>query len=220
MGLGVLGSLVAGTMPLSVATRTSPAKIIASGRQELNGVRYRYQWLGGLLLLLGCLSSLAKPVIFSNGQAFPVFGYITALCWLLGGALTVAGLISPLGKVLHRGVSKHLAAGLGIGKLRLPGNRHRLAVSGLFVAIGMAASMSILIGSFETTITHWLKTRFQADIYVASRAFNGASSQYFIRSTTIAQLAKEPGIDAVSTQLTYRFNFRTSRSIWSAFVRS
>ena len=200
MGLGVFGSLLAGTMPLSVATRTSPAKIIASGRQELNGVRYRYQWLGGILLLLGCLSSLAKPVIFSNGQAFPVFGYITALCWLLGGALTVAGLISPLGKVLHRGVSKHLAAGLGIGKLRLPGNRHRLAVSGLFVAIGMAASMSILIGSFETTITHWLKTRFQADIYVASRAFSGASSQYFIRSTTIAQLAEEPGIDAVSTQ--------------------
>ncbi len=200
MGLGVFGSLVAGIMPLNVATRTSPAEIIASGRQELNGERYRYQWLGGLLVLLGCMSSLAKPVIFSDGQAFPVFGYITALCWLLGGALTVAGLISPLGKVLYRGVSKHLAARVGIGKLRLPGNRHRLAVSGLFVAIGMAASMSILIGSFETTITHWLKTRFQADIYVASRAFSGVSSQHFIRSTTIAKLAEEPGIDAVSTQ--------------------
>ena len=95
MGLGVFGSLVAGIMPLSVATRTNPAEIIASGRQELNGERYRYQWLGGLLLLLGCMSSLAKPVIFSDGQAFPVFGYIAALCWLLGGALTVAGLISP-----------------------------------------------------------------------------------------------------------------------------
>ncbi len=200
MGLGIAGSLIAGSLPLRVATQTNPAKIIASGRQEIGGSRFHYQWLGWLLLGLGYVSSLASPVIFSNGQAFPVFGYLTALCWLLGGALTVAGLIAPLGKWLHRSVSQHLTAGLGIGKLRLPGNRHRLAVSGLFVAIGMAASMSILIGSFETTITHWLKTRFQADIYIASRAFSGASSQHFIRVATIEQLAKEPGIDAVSTQ--------------------
>jgi len=200
MGLGIAGSLIAGSLPLRVATQTSPAKIIATGRQEISGARYRFHWLGWTLLGLGYLSSLVGPVEFSNGQAFPVFGYVAAFCWLLGGALTVAGFISPIGKVLHPVASKRLAPGLGIGKLRLPGNRHRLAVSGLFVAIGMAASMSILIGSFESTITSWLKVRFQADVYLSSRAFSGASSQYFIRSATIEQIARESGAEAVSTQ--------------------
>lgn len=218
-GLGIGGSLIAGSFPLSIATKTDPAKILASGRQEISGARYRFQWLGWFLLGLGYLLSFAKPVIFSNGQAFPVLGYLTALCWLLGGALVVAGLISPIGSLIHHFVSSDLTASLGFSKLRSPGNRHRLAVSGLFVAIGMAASMSILIGSFESTITHWLKTRFQADIYIASRAFSGAASQHFIRASTIDQISEEAGIDAVSTQRYLPISFQ-DKQVYLVGIRS
>lgn len=206
--LGILGSLIAGSFPLRIAIQTEPAKILAGGRQAFTRSSFRFNWLGIVLLAAGVALSFAPPVSFIPGGGFPVFGYFAAFAWLLGGALTAAGLIAPIGKCLHRLSSNRLTGNLGFGKLRLPGSRHRLAVSGLFVAIGMAASMSILIGSFETTVINWLNTRFQADIYLSSRAFSGATSQHLIQADTLDAIRQWPEIEAVSTNRYLPIRFR------------
>lgn len=197
--LGFFGSLLAGWFPLKEANAVQPAIILASGRQTFRPARFRFQLAGWTLVLLGFLFARLPALEMAPGTRLPVFGYVTAFAWLIGGSLILAGLISPAGKLLKKGFSFSLAAHVGFGKLRLPGNRHRLAVAGLFVAIGMAASMSILIGSFEKTVVDWMHFRFQADLYVSSRAFSGGASPALVTEETAAALEAEPAVETVST---------------------
>ncbi|MCB1122299.1 MAG: ABC transporter permease, partial [Verrucomicrobiae bacterium] len=206
--IGFFGSLAAGLFPLKEANEVQPAVILASGRQPLGYSSFRYQTFGWVLMGAGFLLSRLPPVEIAPGTRIPVFGYVTAFTWLIGGSLILAGLIGPAGKFLKRWLAFSVATHVGFGKLRLPGNRHRFAVSGLFVAIGMAASMSILIGSFEKTVLGWINFRFQADLYVTSRAFTGGASPALVSEATAKELQAETFVEDISTlrflNVTYR----------------
>lgn len=208
VALGFAGSIAAGLFPLSVANQTEPAKILASGRQEIRSSRFKFQAWGWGLIVLGFLFTQIPPIEFTAHHSLPVFGYITAFTWLFGGSLVLAGLIAPVGRQLRSLFSFSLAGKLGFGKLRFPGNRHRLAVAGLFVAIGMASSMSILIGSFESTVLGWLNNRFQADLYVSNKAFSGGSSTSYVSETTVQKLAQHEAIDVLSTVRYLNINYK------------
>ena len=196
--LGFVGSLIAGLFPLTVANQIQPAKVLASGRQEISRSRFPFQRLGWGLLLLGLVFSQLPAIEFTANNPLPVFGYITAFTWLIGGSLVLAGLMAPVGQVLRRTFAFSIGGNLGFGKLRTPGNRHRLAVSGLFIAVGMAASMTILIGSFEATVLGWMNNRFQADLYASNKAFTGGSSDQYVSEETVDELASLEDIAEVS----------------------
>ena len=197
--LGFVGSLLAGLFPLNVANKLEPSKILASGRQEISRSRFHFQIWGWSLIVSGFLFTRLPPLEFTPNHSLPVFGYLTAFVWLMGGALVVAGWIARVGNGFRSLFSFSISGNVGFGKLRLPGNRHRLAVAGLFVAIGMAASMSILIGSFEATVLAWLNNRFQADLYVSNKAFNGGSSTHYVSENTLNSLTKNEAISDIST---------------------
>lgn len=196
--LGFVGSLIAGLFPLSVANQIQPSKILASGRQEISRSRFPFQRLGWGLLLMGFAMSQFPAIQFTANSPLPVFGYITAFTWLIGGSLVLAGLMAPVGRVLRRAFAFSIGGNLGFGKLRTPGNRHRLAVSGLFIAVGMAASMTILVGSFEATVLGWMNNRFQADLYVSNKAFTGGSSTQYVSEETVNELTQVDEIAEVS----------------------
>lgn len=198
LALGMGGSLLAGWLPLRDAASTPPAQVLASGNFTAGfGIFRRHGW-GFAMLGAGGLCWFLPPLDLPGGTRFPLFGYCAAFLWLIGGTLVVGLLFPVFGKILRRG--ERFAASFRLARSRLaePSGRHRLAAAGLFVALAMAAAMSILVGSFAQTMEDWVAVRFRADVYASSVGMRSASGGARIRPEvwqTIATLPEVAEID-------------------------
>jgi putative ABC transport system permease protein len=79
-----------------------------------------------------------------------------------------------------------------------------LATAGLVVAVAMAGGMSILVGSFESTVTRWLDTVMKADLFVACQGTGNASSRNRLQESTWRALQNEPGVANCEVSQFYR----------------
>jgi putative ABC transport system permease protein len=153
------------------------------------------------MLLAGLGLRFLPPLSMAGGSRFPLAGYAAALLWLLGGTLLATCLFPPLARLAMRLCARSPALHLGATRLRRASSRHQLAAAGLFVATAMAASMAILVGSFDKTVRAWIDVRFQADIYLTSAGAQSAGSLNRIRETTWRELAGDPRVAAIDVFL-------------------
>lgn len=196
-GLGLVFSLLAGWLPLRDAAATPPAQVLSAGNWTPGLRLLRRPLLGWCLLLAGLGLSFLPPLTLAGGSRFPLAGHAAALLWLLGGTLAATSLFRPMAAVAMRVCANHPALHLGATRLRRASSRHRLAAAGLFVATAMAASMAVLVGSFDQTVRNWIGVRFQADVYLNSAGAQSADSRNRIRPETWRGLAEDPRVAAV-----------------------
>ena len=83
---------------------------------------------------------------------------------------------------------------LALSRLADGSSRHRLAVAGLVVAVGMVTGMLQMVGSFRGTIERWFEVRFQAELYVGERGSGGASAINGIPPKVLADLTAHPDV--------------------------
>ena len=204
MLLGLGGSLLGGWLPVRDAARTPPAQVLARGNFSPGFGFFRRHGFGWSAVLLGALLALLPPLTLEGGARFPLAGYIAAFLWLIGGTILAAGLLSPVARALAVLPVGGAPWAVALSRLRRPGSRHRLAVAGLYIAVGMAAAMNILVGSFEHTMERWIETRFRADIYVSPLGRAGADAGGVIREDTWRAISALPEVEA-------RDPFRTER---------
>jgi putative ABC transport system permease protein len=196
LALGLGGSLLAGWIPLRDAAATPPAQILQARGYTAGFGIFRRPRIGGAVVLGGCLAALCPPVPMAGGSYFPLGGYAAAFAWLIGGTLLMGGGFRLAKWLLERLPLDVLSLRLATSRLREPSSRHRLAVAGLFIAVTMAASMSILVGSFSRTMEGWIAVRFNADVYGSSSGLQGAGSDNRIREETWRRLEALEGVEA------------------------
>ena len=159
MGLliGLAFSMLAGWLPARDATQTPPAQVLSKGDWSPGFAWLRKPKVGFLLLLFGALALVFPPYEMEAGSKMPVGGFLCAGSWILGLAL-----LSGHSLVLLAGWIRPLCKGpvfrLASSRLRDGSSRHRLAVAGLVVAVGMVTGMFQMIGTFET-IEEWFGPR-------------------------------------------------------------
>lgn len=196
--LGVGASLVAGWYPARQAAQTLPAQFL--GRYAIVAPRPRGRTvaIGLIVALAGVVASRLPPLSLEAGFRFPLGGYLAAFLWIFSaGILTACALpfCAWAGEAWGR---RSVAARIAVSYLRLPTTRHRFAVAALVCAIGMAAGMAILIGSFEHSIRFWIEQSLQADLYVTSRAAKTASSSSRISANTVQQMSRDLAVAKIS----------------------
>lgn len=196
LALGIGGSCLAGWYPARDAAATPPAQLLQRGFRVPALPGFQSPWIGMALLFLGWITHLLPPWTTQAGNAVPLGGYLTALFWLVGGTLIAAQLLTPIASALKRIPIDRAWWKLGVSRLASGGSRRYLAISGFFVAAGMASSISLLIHSFESSLTHWLDERFKGDIYVSSISFRGSGGDHFIESNTWQSIVADPAIAA------------------------
>lgn len=195
--LGIGGSLVAAWLPARDAASTPPAQFLRMGKRIPPFPIFQHPWIGAAAITTGALLLPLPAWQAGPGVAIPVAGYLTAFLWLVGGTLVTAHALKWAGALLHRLASNNAPARLAGSRLRAPTSRHQLALSGFFVAIGMAASMAFLINSFEHTVTRWLEQRLRADLFVSSVGFQGADSGQRMPGAVLDALQETDGIAAL-----------------------
>lgn len=163
LSLGVLAALAASTIPAWEARQTTPATILRRSALE-SRTRRLLPWLvGGWLLLCGCgvlLLRIPGSLIAAFAGLFAIlFGFalltppVTAVFMRLITPLTHR-LLGVLGRMAPRDIARSLS-------------RTSIAVAALMVAVSVIVGVSIMIGSFRTTVDIWLSDTLQADIFIA-----------------------------------------------------
>ncbi|MFW6354998.1 MAG: ABC transporter permease, partial [Verrucomicrobiota bacterium] len=133
----------------------------------------------------------------AGGARFPAAGYGAAFAWLVGGTLVVGALFGPLARGLRPFDGRFPSLRLARARLGDATSRHRLAAAGLYVAVAMAAAMSVLVGSFARTMEEWIEVRFQADVFLSSRAVSSMGQEFLLEPAVIEAIAARPEVAEV-----------------------
>lgn len=198
IGLGVAFSVLAGLIPARDAMLTPPAQVLARGDWSPG-----FSWLhrpafGTTLLVMGMLCLLLPSHSMSGGGRLPVGGFAAAACWIFGVAL-LSGQVLSWGAGLCRKWADGAVLRVALSRLADGSSRHRLAVAGLVVAVGMVAGMLQMVGSFRGTIERWFDVRFQAELYISERGASGAGSVNGIDPHLLVELEALEGIRFADT---------------------
>ncbi|MGF1484811.1 MAG: FtsX-like permease family protein [Opitutales bacterium] len=202
--LGMGCTFAGGLLPALDAMRTPPAQVLQRGDWSPGLPILRWTWLATGLLLLGWLAALSPPIVMEGGTRFPLGGYGAAFFWIAGGTILAGRLTRPLGAALKKLSANCAVRTVAASRLRHGSSRHTLAVAGLFISIGMATGMALLVGSFEHTVKSWVLQRFQADVFIAADGAQSASAKHRIEADTWRFLARTPEVEAYDVTRIHR----------------
>ena len=193
LGLGLFFSFLAGWLPARDATQTPPAQILAKGDWSPGFSWLRNPKIGLVLITIGFLCLLFPPIGMEGGSRMPLGGFMTAGFWILGLAFLSGHVLVLLAGWIRPFCSGPISR-LACSRLQDGSSRHRLAVAGLVVAVGMVTGMFQMIDSFRGTIEEWFEVRFQADLYVSERGVTGAGNLNGIDPGLMDELLKDSTI--------------------------
>jgi putative ABC transport system permease protein len=193
LGLGLFFSLLAGWLPARDATQTPPAQMLSKGDWSPGFSWLRNPKIGLSLLILGALALLFPPYELEGGSKLPAGGFLAAGAWVLGSALLSGQALIWIAR-WFRPLCTGPISRVACSRLRDGSSRHRLAVAGLVVAVGMVTGMFQMVDSFRYTIEEWFDVRFQAELYVSERGVTGAGTINGIDPLVMDQLVLDESI--------------------------
>lgn len=211
-GVGIFFSLLAGCLPARDAMLTPPAQILARGDWSPGFKWLRSRKVGFISLTLGILTLLIPAPIVSGGSQLPIGGFLTAGLWIFSAALLSGELLVALCRALQV-IPFGSVAKFAFSRLAEGSSRHRLALAGLVVSVGMVTGMLQMVGSFRGTIEKWFDVRFQAELYVAERGAGGASSINGISPDVLESLCSHPEISFADTLYLTRAETPNSQTV-------
>lgn len=192
--LSLVACLVAGWWPARQAARAPLIEVMRQGAGRSSYRRGAYLVAVASMLALAAIAYNLPPVPAANGHAIPVGGY--ALTIALIGAATAIGclVLDGLGALARPLGLFSPSLRVALSQFRQPVTRHRLALAGVTISIGMTAAMIFLIGSFESTVRSWIGSTLQADLFIRSRAVSSVHDESRIAPELFSRLMADPRV--------------------------
>lgn len=163
-GIGLLASVIAAVIPSLEATRTPPAGTLRRSDSEQQTHR-----MIPVITFLAVALNISGLLLLQIPTQNLAISFLALFCFVVGGAFftplaLVAAMrgITPLttrifgvlGRIAPRAVTRALS-------------RTSVAVAALTVAVSVIVGVSVMIGSFRSTVSDWLETTLGADIYIS-----------------------------------------------------
>lgn len=196
--LGFASAVLAAAAPAWEAASTPPATTTREGA-FLESRRPRVRgWLAagaGSLLLAGALSWWTVA-----GQR-PIGGFASAFSALAGFAL-LAPVALRAGTRALDGTVRRLFGVAGVLGARYVGEtvlRSSVVISAIMVAVGMTVAMSIMVGSFRTTVDRWITQTLRGDLYVEPVGHRENASATSLPAEFLDRARALPGVEAMDT---------------------
>jgi putative ABC transport system permease protein len=163
VALGIGATLLAVLPPAFEATQVSPAAALARSRLE-SGSKWLIRLSGGFGLLL-IAAGLAVIELSETSVRFSLAGIFLLMS---GFALLTPGatllLMKGFGRLFE---NRSIIGRLPIRLISAEISRTGIAMAALMVAVAATIGMDLMITSFRQTVSDWIETSLQGDIYVA-----------------------------------------------------
>jgi putative ABC transport system permease protein len=162
--LGIFVSLLAALQPSIEAARITPSSLIRPGVYQRLSRRSSYLFaLAAITMFLGAWLASEIPPLgrFSAGGYLSVFFVVAGVSFLAPLALIATSRIArePLGRL---SIAGRIAAASIPASLR----RTAVAAAALTTAIAMMIAISVMVGSFRTTVSAWVEQTVRSDIWI------------------------------------------------------
>ncbi len=189
--LTVIFCILAGWWPARQAARSPVIETIRQDNHRSSFAKAPY-WIAALVFAALCVIAYQIPPLrASNGHSIPVGGYALAIA-LIGLVSCLACLtLEFLGKIATGPGNRFTSVRLAFSQFRLPVTRHRLALAGVILSVGMTASMIFLIGSFESTVRSWISSTLQADLFIRPKSVSTSHDAPSISLATLHALRND-----------------------------
>jgi len=194
--LGLGAAIVAAALPALEATSVPPVTALRRSDAEARARAGVPRLLaGGLACALAGALCLALPGervdLGFAGMAAVVFAFAlaapAATLALMALAAPVTGrLFGLVGRMAPRGVTRALS-------------RTAVAVAALMVAVCVSIGVSLMVGSFRSTVERWLADTLRADIFVSPPSVSAARLEGTLDPALAGELAALPGVTGTST---------------------
>ncbi|MDQ2871744.1 MAG: ABC transporter permease [Candidatus Eremiobacteraeota bacterium] len=204
---GVVLATVSAVVPALEAASTAPAIAMRAGGGYEHRIvgRSRVTALAGVALLAAAAIASRFPAI----DGVPVLGYAAAILVIAGASLLVPLALGASVALLRAiKISYRPAFMLAISALRASQRRFAVAIASLMIAVGMMVAISILVGSFRTTVVAWANQTLGADLYVSTPGAVDASYHGHFSPADVARMARVRGVAAVDTYRGFEVPFR------------
>ena len=201
---GIIAALIAALVPAYEASRINPINALRrSGLENFFIKTVPFLTLCGLVIIgLGLILIIlpTKSLVLSLISVFLIlFGasLIVPVCTAISMRFfsLILSQTSVIGRMAPRNILRSIS-------------RTGVAIASLTVAISVILSVSIMIGSFRTTVVNWLDTALTADIFISMPSSN-ISSRAGLDPSLRAEVENFPGVDRVAT--VRRVQFKSPR---------
>ncbi|HEX2237877.1 MAG TPA: FtsX-like permease family protein [Gammaproteobacteria bacterium] len=191
--LGVATTLLAALGPMVEATGAEPR-----ATQIRSGLEARVRHVTPLVTLLGATFMLLAGLLLMTGRSLWL-GFAALFALAIGAACITPGAVM----ISARLAAAPLARVFGIlGVLATRGvvaglSRTGVAAAALAMALAATVGVAIMIESFRTTVTAWLDSSLQADIYITTPGHADELSEPSLLPGLVAKIRSTRGIAAV-----------------------
>lgn len=191
---GIAAALIAALVPAYEAAHFSPINILRRSNFEgffARSIRF-LSLIGIVFIALGYIAIIlpTKSIILSLLSVFLILFGASLLIPLFTSILMkfFSLILKPFG-VISRMSPRNIVRS---------SSRTAVAIASLTVAISVILSVSIMIGSFRSTVTNWLESALTADIFISMDSPN-ISSQAGLDPQIIYDVKNQQGVDRVAT---------------------
>lgn len=190
--IGLFASAAAALIPSIDATRTPPAGTLRRSDVEQNTLRLiplltiaalALNGLGYVLLQIPTQNILvAFTALFAIVLGGALFTPIVLLALMRLATPLTDAIFGVLGRMAPRAVVRSIS-------------RTSVAVAALTVAVSVIVGVSVMIGSFRSTVADWLDTTLGADIYISPPLLTANRSTVDVDPAILEELAVLPGVE-------------------------
>lgn len=191
--LGLAAALVGGWWPARQAQSLAPAQTL----KGLSAAERRTQrpWTGLLLLAVGI--ALAQAPAW-NGV--PVAAYTSVGLLLIGGIALLPWVVQALIGIATPFTRHAAPLLLATERARRTRSVAAIAVGGVVASLSLAVALTVMVGSFRTSVTHWLDTVVPAPWYVRVAGLPAGDDAAIFTRAQVQAIRALPGVEQVQAQ--------------------
>lgn len=193
--MGTLGTAVASLVPAFEAMAIPPSQVMR--RSSLERGMHSSLTRRGLLGAVGLLMTWGLLRIPSSSLPF---GFTILLLFVLSCAVLVTPLMWLAMKLIEP-AARHwgLLVSMAVRGVSSSLSRTGVATAALVVAVAMTLGVALMVSSFRSTLSSWLHTTLEADVYVAPVDFASRSARQALDPKLLERLLGASGLDSVTT---------------------
>ncbi|QTR45851.1 ABC transporter permease [Thiothrix litoralis] len=201
VGITLLAVLVATLAPALEAARVSPVQVQRQSTLEQAGQR-----AGVGLAVAGVLLMLASGGLIAYSGKQLVLGFVGLFLLIVGYGLVVPLVLRFALRGLQRVqvLQASLLWRMAVRGVQASLSRTSLAIIALTVAVSATVGVSIMIGSFRTSVSDWLEMTLSSDLYVSATSKEASRVDGALNPAWLARVQALPGVKALSTGRTAR----------------
>jgi len=199
VALGIAASVGTALIPGIDATSTPPAGSMRRSSLEEKTTRLMpYMSTAAAACFVAAYLILRIPttnlIVSFSALFFVIFGgaLLTPLMLMMAVRLAtplIERLFGVLGRMAARAITRTLS-------------RTSVAVAALMIAVSVIIGVSVMIGSFRSTVANWLENTLAADIYISPPGLTANQSSTDVDPSLRTAVAEVEGVSRVSTSRT------------------